>query len=229
MAGLTRLEEIQANLRDVRARIDAAREAARRSDDVDLIAVTKTWPVADVRLLADLGLRDFGENRDQEARPKAEAFAREDGRAVRWHFIGQLQSNKARSVVQYAAMVHTVDRSSLAAALARATEGPLDVLVQVSADGDRHRGGVPLDAIADLVDRIEAPLRLRGIMAVAPLTMDPDAAFALVASAHERLLDRHPDATIRCIGMSADLEAAVRHGATHVRVGSALLGSRAVR
>ena len=229
MAGLTRLAELEANLHDVRARIDAARAASGRVDDVHLIAVTKTWPVTDVRLLADLGLRDFGENRDQEAAPKAEAFAREDGRAIRWHFIGQLQSNKARSVVRYASMVHTVDRPSLAHALARAAESPLDVLVQVSADGDPHRGGAPVDRLEALLDEIPEPLRIRGIMSVAPIAMDPDAAFAIVASAHERLLERHPGATIRCIGMSADLEAAVRHGATHVRVGSALLGSRAVR
>ena len=229
MAGLSRLYELAANLLDVRARIDAARASAGRTDDVHLIAVTKTWPVSDVRLLADLGIRDFGENRDQEAARKAEAFAREDGREIRWHFIGQLQSNKARSVARYAAMVHTVDRPSLAQALARAAQAPLDILVQVSADGDPHRGGAPVGMLDALLASIDAPLRLRGIMAVAPVAMDPDAAFAIVEAAHARVLDRHPDATMRCIGMSADLEAAVRHGATHVRVGSALLGSRAVR
>ncbi len=229
MDRLTRAEELAANLADVRARIDAARAAAGRSDEVALIAVTKTWPLDDVRLLADLGLRDFGENRDQEARPKAEGFARADGRAVRWHFIGQLQSNKARSVVQYAHMVHTVDRPSLAEALARAATAPLDVLLQLSIDGDTHRGGVPVEGLAALLDAIPDPLRVRGIMAVAPLGMDPDDAFRIVAGAHTRLRERHPDASVRCIGMSADLEAAVRQGATHVRVGSALLGPRTVR
>lgn len=228
MAALTRAEELAANLASVRARIDNARSQAGRTDDVTLIAVTKTHPMSDVRLLADLGLRDFGENRDQEAAPKAAAFAAEDGRDVRWHFIGQLQSNKAKSVAGYAHMVHTVDRASLVTALARGAAVPLDVLVQLSVDGDAHRGGVTRDGLLALAASIGAPLRLRGIMAVSPLDMDPARAFDAVVAAHEALLAEHPEARVRCIGMSDDFEQAVLHGATHIRVGSALLGARPV-
>ncbi len=225
---MSRVDDLAANLAAVRARIDAARTRAGRADEVTLIAVTKTWPLSDVQLLRDLGVEDFGENRDQEAAAKAAGFAAQDGRSARWHFIGQLQSNKARSVAQYAAMVHTVDRPSLVEALGRAAQAPLDCLVQFSVDGDPHRGGVTLEGLLDLADRISGPLRLRGIMAVSPLEVDPGGAFDAVARAHRLLLERHPDASIRCIGMSDDFEVAVERGATHVRVGSALLGARPV-
>lgn len=228
MGSLSRTDEVAANLRDVRARIAIALDAAGRTDGVALIAVTKTHPVSDVRILADLGITDVGENRDQEAAPKAEAFASLDGRPLRWHFIGQLQSNKARSVVRYASAVHTVDRPSLVDALQRAATRPLDCLLQISIDGDPARGGVPVSGLHELAARLDAPLRLRGVMAVAPLGMDPLAAFRIVAQAHDRLRERFPDADMRCIGMSDDLEAAVANGATHVRVGSAILGARPV-
>ncbi len=222
--------ELAANLADLRQRIDRACSAANRAPDtVRLIAVTKTWPVEDVRILCDLGLRDFGENRDQEASAKAAAFAEIDGRIVRWHFIGQLQSNKARSVVRYANMVHTVDRVSLAEALRKAALAPLDCLLQLSLDGDGDRGGAAHDELEMLMEHFAAPLRLRGVMAVAPLGMDVARAFSTVAAAHEVILERQPEATIRCIGMSDDFETAIAHGATHIRVGSALLGHRAVR
>lgn len=221
-----RKAELAANLADVRARIAAAaRSAGRNPDDVHLIAVTKTWPMSDVQLLYDLGFRDFGESRDQEARPKAEEWQATDGRPITWHFIGQLQSNKAKSVATYASMIHTVDRESLVDALLR-TGADLDCLLQLSVDGDPQRGGVPCaDAVA-LARRITGPLRFRGVMAVAPLGMDPAAAFEVVRRTHEELLGEFPDATIRCIGMSEDVEIAVAAGATHVRVGSALLGNR---
>jgi pyridoxal phosphate enzyme (YggS family) len=228
MAALNRAGELAANLTEVRARIDAACRQAGRVNDVTLIAVTKTWPLSDVRLLRDLGVEDFGENRDQEAAAKAAGFASEDGRSARWHFIGQLQSNKARSVVRYAAMVHTADRLSLVAALKRAAHAPLDCLVQFSVDGDPHRGGVTEEGLLELAAQVSEPLRLRGIMAVSPLTVEPARAFTAVARAHDLLLSRFPQATIRCIGMSDDFETAVEYGATHVRVGSALLGARPV-
>lgn len=225
-----RRAELEANLRDLRVRIASACASANRSvDDVHLIAVTKTWPVEDVRILCDLGIRDFGENRDQEAQPKAAAFAEQDGREVRWHFIGQLQSNKAKSVVQYADMVHTVDRVSLASALRKAATAPLDCLVQLSVDGDAERGGVTVAELRNLVEQMQPPLRVRGVMAVAPLNMPPAEAFAVVAGMHAELQSLHPEATVRCIGMSDDFETAIAHGATHIRVGSALLGHRAVR
>jgi pyridoxal phosphate enzyme (YggS family) len=225
-----RRAEVEANLTELRERIAiACAIAGRRTDEVHIIAVTKTWPVEDVRILCDLGLRDFGENRDQEASAKSSAFAQVDDREVRWHFIGQLQSNKARSVLRYASMVHTVDRPSLADALRKAAIAPLDCLLQVSIDGDLERGGASPSQLAGLLDRIEDPLRLRGVMAVAPLDMAPAAAFKAVAAVHASVLELRPDATIRCIGMSDDFEIAIAHGATHIRVGSALLGHRAVR
>lgn len=224
-----RRSEISANLQHVQERIaDACSRADRSPRDVTLIAVTKTYPVSDVRILCDLGVRDFGENRDQEARPKAAAFAAEDGRDVRWHFIGQLQSNKARAVVGYASMVHTVDRRSLLDALQRAAERPLDILLQLSIDGAPGRGGALLTELLDLASAVSAPLTLRGVMAVAPLGMEPAEAFQRVADAHSRLLEQVPAATVRCIGMSDDFEAAIAAGATHIRVGSALLGPRTV-
>ena len=225
-----RRAELAANLQELRERIAHACEMAHRDPaGVELIAVTKTWPVEDVRMLCDLGLRDFGENRDQEASAKAARFAELDDRPVRWHFIGQLQSNKAKSVVRYAHMVHTVDRPGLADALRKAATAPLDCLLQVSLDGDADRGGVVRAELRELAHRIEDPLRLRGVMAVAPLGMDPDRAFEQVAGMHQELLAFAPAATIRCIGMSDDFTHAIAHGATHIRVGSALLGHRAVR
>lgn len=225
---MTRAAALAANLAAVQARIAAACARAGRDNDVTLIAVTKTWPLADVRLLRDLGVVDFGENRDQEAAPKSAAFAAEDAREARWHFIGQLQSNKAKSVARYASMVHTVDRPALVEALQRAAKGPLDCLVQFSIDGDPHRGGVSLDGLLDLAAEITDPLRLRGIMAVSPLDVDPAEAFTQVTRAHDLLRDRFPDASIRSIGMSDDFDVAIAHGATHVRVGSALMGARPV-
>lgn len=225
-----RRSELSDNLAELRERMSTACAAAGRTvDEVQLIAVTKTWPVDDVRILRDLGVTDFGENRDQEAQPKARAFAEQDGRDARWHFIGQLQSNKAKSVVRYASMVHTVDRVSLADALRKAAAAPLDCLLQLSVDGDPHRGGVAAADMFALAERIDGPLRLRGVMAVAPLDMEPAAAFEVVAGMHERLLTLRPEAALRCIGMSDDFETAIVHGATHIRVGSALLGHRTVR
>lgn len=223
---MTREDMIAANLAEVRERIaNAAVSAGRRPEDVTLIAVTKTWPLSDIRILRDLGLCDFGESRDQEARDKADEWRRVDGRDIRWHFIGQLQSNKAKSVAGYASTVHTVDRLSLVQAL-RKTDVPLDCLVQLSIDGDPDRGGVPAAELGELAAAVTDPLRLRGIMAVAPLEMDPAAAFAVVGETHRTLLEHFPSATMRCIGMSDDFEAAIAAGATHVRIGSALLGNR---
>ncbi len=228
MGGVSRAEEIARNLAAVRTRIAQACEDAGRINDVHLIVVTKTHPVSDIEILRDLGVVDVGENRDQEAAPKSAAFAAQDGRDLRWHFIGQMQSNKARSVLQYASMIHTVDRTSLADALMRTAARPIDCLIQLSVDGDAARGGVTLEDMPALVARIADPLLVRGIMAVAPVHMDPIQAFAVVARAHDQLRDLVPDAGIRCIGMSDDFAMAIHAGATHVRVGSAILGTRPV-
>lgn len=232
-----RTAEIAANLATVRERIAAACIAAGRVPaEVTLVAVTKTYPAADVLRLASLGVPDIGENRDQEAAPKA-AEAAAAGVDVRWHFVGRLQRNKARSVAGYADLVHSVDSVRLAGALAAAAgarERPLGVLVQVSVDGDVSRGGavpggpddIDLDRVADAVATAEG-LALRGVMAVAPVDWQPAEAFARLAAVAGRLRDRYPGATILSAGMSGDLEAAIEHGATHVRIGAALLGKRA--
>ncbi|KAB1906039.1 YggS family pyridoxal phosphate-dependent enzyme [Micromonospora sp. AMSO1212t] len=233
-----RRAELAAGLARVRARIaDACAAAGRPRDEVTLVAVTKTYPAADVVALAGLGVTDVGENRDQEAAPKAEAVA-DAGATPRWHFIGQLQRNKARSVVRYADVVQSVDSVRLAAALDAAAgavrDRPLDVLVQVSIDGDPDRGGAlpgaadpqrGLDPVAAAVAGADG-LRLAGLMAVAPLGWEPDRAFARLAEVAAALRADHPGATVLSAGMSGDLESAIGHGATHVRVGSALLGMR---
>jgi hypothetical protein len=233
-----RRAELAANLARVRRRIaDACAAAGRGRDEVTLVAVTKTYPARDVLHLASLGVGDVGENRDQEAAPKA-AEVRSAGVDVRWHFVGQLQRNKARSVAAYADLVHSVDSVRLAMALAEAAdryrESPLDVLVQVSVDGDPARGGArlggppdtDLDQVAEAV-AAAGSLRLRGVMTVAPVDWDPGAAFERLAGIAEALRVSFPTATVISAGMSADVESAVEFGATHVRIGSALLGNRA--
>jgi pyridoxal phosphate enzyme (YggS family) len=226
----------------VRARIaDACAAAGRDARSVTLIAVTKTYPASDVATLVRLGVRDVGENRDQEASEKvaetarllAEAAGARPSESVRWHFVGQLQRRKARSVAGYATAVHSVDRPELVDALAdgvrRRGRHPLEVFVQVSLDGDPHRGGVVTADVPRLADRIAATdvLSLAGVMAVPPLGTDPEACFARLQQVSADVASRHPHACAISAGMSADLEAAVRHGATHVRIGTALLGRRA--
>jgi PLP dependent protein len=233
-----RRAELATSLARLRTRIaDACTAAGRDRAEVTLVAVTKTYPVSDILHLARLGVRDIGENRDQEAAPKAVAVAAE-GESVRWHFVGQLQRNKCRSVARYADLVHSVDSVRLAQALGGAAQRyrdlPLDVLVQVSVDGDPHRGGAvesgepdrQVDRVADAVAGTGG-LRLRGVMTVAPLGWVPERAFAALAEIAARLRGRHPTATLVSAGMSGDLEPAIAYGATHVRVGSALLGNRA--
>ncbi|MEV0681349.1 YggS family pyridoxal phosphate-dependent enzyme [Actinosynnema sp. NPDC050436] len=228
---MNRRDELAANLADVRGRIDRACAAAGRdSAEVTLLAVTKTFPAADVALLADLGLTEFAENRDQEAGAKVAEFAAlRPGAAVRWHMVGSLQRNKARSVVGWADQVDSVDSERLADALARASgEHPLDVLIQVSVDGDPKRGGHPLPDLPRLADHVarKGELVLRGVMTVAPLGMSPQQAFDALHGAVTRLRDDHPDANVISAGMSGDLEDAISCGSTCVRVGTALLGSR---
>lgn len=229
-----RRAQLSASLAEVRQRIARACSAAgREPESVTLVAITKTYPASDVELLAGLGVTDVGENRDQEARPKAAQVEA----AVRWHFVGQLQRNKARSVAGYADVVESVDSMRLAAALdeaARRRDAPLDVLVQVSIDGDPSRGGAAADhpdpehdlwRVADVVAAADG-LRLGGVMAIAPMDWDPDRAFATLRELAERMASAHPGATTISAGMSGDLEQAVKHGATHVRIGTSLLGMR---
>ncbi|HEX4257355.1 MAG TPA: YggS family pyridoxal phosphate-dependent enzyme [Streptosporangiaceae bacterium] len=222
-------------LREVWARIEAACAAAGRSrDEITLIAVTKTWPASDVRLLYELGQRDFGENRDQEAAPKAAACADLD---LTWHFVGQLQTNKVASVTRYADVIHSVDRLRLVHALGRAAQRrprPLTALIQVSLegpDGDPDRGGAAPGEVTELAEAILAGggLRLGGVMAVAPLGVPAARAFAGLDAAAAAVRAVQPAATMISAGMSGDLEAAVEAGATHLRIGTALLGDRRAR
>ncbi|HYN76157.1 MAG TPA: YggS family pyridoxal phosphate-dependent enzyme [Candidatus Limnocylindria bacterium] len=225
--------ELATNLARVREELaEAAVKAGREPSSVTLVAVTKTWPAADVRRLAELGVADVGENRDQEAAPKASACRDVD---VRWHFIGQLQTNKVRSVATYADVVHAVDRVRLVGALDRAAVSAgrrLRVLLQVSLAlapaPDGGRGGAAPSELSALADAVlaSAALDLGGVMGVAPLGDDPAAAFARLADASEDLRTAHPGATWVSAGMSADFVQAIEHGATHVRIGSALLGNR---
>jgi pyridoxal phosphate enzyme (YggS family) len=221
---------LAANLVAVRERIGAACVAAGRDmGEITLIAVTKTFPASDVRLLADIGVTDIGENRDQEAAPKAAECV---DLPVTWHFVGQLQTNKARSAVAYADVVHSVDRVRLVNALSKAAVGagraPV-CLVQVALDDDPSRGGARRADVPALAAEIAAApgLELGGVMAVAPLDADPGPAFAVLAEVAAAVRAEHPAATILSAGMSGDLEEAIAHGATHVRVGTALLGHRA--
>lgn len=231
--------ELAAALEALRSRIDAACRAAGRSpDDVVLLAVTKTRPAADVAALLDLGLTAFGENREQEGAAKAvEVAALQPYARARWRMVGRVQRNKTRSLVRWADAVDSVDSIRLVDALDAATGKALDagergdlleVLVQVSLDGDPARGGVTADALSPLADHVadSEHLRLRGLMAIAPLDSDPEAAFARLADLADGVRTDHPRAATISAGMSADLEAAIDHGSTCVRVGTSLLGDR---
>jgi PLP dependent protein len=227
---VSRREELAQNLSAVRSRIERACAAAGRDPaGVELIAVTKYFPASDLDLLAGLGVRAVGENRDQEASAKLpDASRRAD---LQIHFIGQLQSKKAGSVARYADVVQSVDRPRLVAGLQRGAEASgrtLAVLVQVSLDAEPGRGGVVPDGALALADEIAAApgLELRGVMAVAPLGGDPAHAFARLRDVSRGIQKAHPRADWISAGMSADLEAAIANGATHLRVGTAILGSR---
>ncbi len=238
----TRRQELAERLGAVRERIAVACAAAGRTDAPGLIVVTKFFPASDVRLLSGLGVRDVGENRDQEAAAKAAETADLD---LLWHFIGQLQSNKARSVIRYAAAVHSVDRLSVAQALAKAAgtdaerrsgaglppRPALRCFIQVSLDPDAGaggRGGAAASEVPEIAARLAGTqgLQLEGVMAVAPLGADPLAAFQRLAGISADLRADHPGASAISAGMSGDLEAAIQAGATHLRVGSDVLGPR---
>jgi pyridoxal phosphate enzyme (YggS family) len=226
-----RRDELSGRLADVRGRIEAAcRAAGRDPGEVTLIAITKTFPASDVRLLYGLGVHDVGENRDQEAAPKAAECA-DLAPSLTWHFVGQLQTNKAARVVGYAGVVHSVDRLRLVRALgeqARKVDRVVTCLVQVSLDRDKARGGVPEPGVGELAGAIAAEdgLVLGGIMAMAPLGVPPAQAFAPLPRIAAAMRAGHPAAVIVSAGMSGDMEAAIAAGATHVRIGTALLGGR---
>jgi PLP dependent protein len=234
-----RLAELAASLAAVRASIaDACAASGRDPAEVALIAVTKTFPVPDIIALASLGVIDIGENKDQEAAPKV-AACDAAGLELRWHFIGQLQVNKAASVARYAHMVHSVDRARLVTALGRrASEVGRVVrcLVQVSLDagaelgsgGSAGRGGAPEGEVLELSGQIAAAdgLELAGVMAVAPLGQPARPAYARLREIAEEVRSAYPQAQVISAGMSGDLREAIAEGATHVRIGTALLGGR---
>jgi pyridoxal phosphate enzyme (YggS family) len=229
-----RLAELEISLAAVRARIAEACAAAHRDPaEITLVAVTKTFPVEDIMLLSQLGVTDIGENRDQEAAPKAAACAAA-GLAVRWHFVGQLQVNKAASVAGYADMVHSVDRPRLAEALGRRSAAAgrvISCLVQVSLDDPAEqvgRGGAAAAGVLDLAAAIAAhdSLRLAGVMGIAPLGQPARPAYARLRRIAETVRAAYPGAQVISAGMSADMGEAIAEGATHVRIGTALLGGR---
>jgi pyridoxal phosphate enzyme (YggS family) len=203
---------------------DAAAAAGRNVTDITTIVVTKFHPASLVRELYDLGVRDVGENRHQDAGPKAAQLGDLD---LRWHFIGQLQSNKVRTVLEYATDVQSVDRTSIVTAIA-ATGKSLDAFIQLNLTEDQGRGGVQDANLESLVNAVLAApgIRLRGLMAVAPLGDDPRRAFERVRLASERMRLQAPEADALSMGMSGDFREAIAEGATHLRIGTAITGKR---
>ena len=232
----TRMTQLAERLAAVQHRIESAALAAGRAGELPtLIVVTKFHPAADIRRLAALGVQDVGENRDQEASSKAAELA---DLGLKWHFVGQLQSKKAKSVAKYAHALHSVDRAGLVDGLQRAIaveqdrtgRASLQCFIQVSLDDDAgaHRGGASPAEVPRLAEQLAAAtgLELAGVMAVAPLGASPEAAFEKLAGISASVVAGHPAATAISAGMSQDLEEAIRFGATHLRIGSDILGSR---
>ena len=219
-----RSQELSSNLDSIRARIGAAIQGSGRNpDEVTLIVVTKTFPASDVQILYDLGVRDFGENRDQEASVKSLELPDD----CRWHFQGQIQSNKLKSIAEWADVLHSIDDISHARKL-NSLVSEKDIFVQVSLDNLPNRGGVLPNLLPDFLEELSAlaNLNLRGLMAVAPLGEEPARAFSRLKELSDQVVRVHPKAHEISAGMSNDFEAAVAQGATHIRIGSQILGVR---
>ena len=220
---IDRKSEITSNLEAVRDQIvKAAISAGRSLDEITLIAVTKTFPASDVEILRDLGVTDFGENRDADAAPKAVAVA------GTWHFQGQIQSNKLKSITSWANVIHSLDEIRHFEVIEKNATHPLDIFCQVSLDGSEGRGGVSEQKLYELAQAIEksAVHRLQGLMAVAPLGVDPTVAFSKLSAIHKAFMADFPKADKLSAGMSGDFKEAIAYGATHIRIGSQILGSR---
>ena len=220
---IDRRSEITSNLQAVRDEISKAVASAGRSlDEITLIAVTKTFPASDVEILRDLGITHFGENRDSDAAPKASTVA------GTWHFQGQIQSNKLKSITSWANVIHSLDEIRHFEVIEKSAPHPLDIFCQVSLDGSEGRGGVSEQKLYELAQAIEksATHRLQGLMAVAPLGVDPSAAFSKLSAIHKAFMADFPKANMLSAGMSGDYKEAIAHGATHIRIGSSILGSR---
>ena len=214
---MNRLEEISQNLESVRAKI-----AAVASHPVTLIAVTKTFPTSDVEILKQLGINEFGENRDSEG---AEKSAQVTGN---WHFQGQIQSNKLKSITSWASVIHSLDDPRHFEIIEKVAPHPLSIFLQVSLDGAHDRGGAGVDQLYQLAEKVSGSKthNLAGLMSVPPVAMDPEAAYSQLSVIRTEFLTRFPEATSLSAGMSGDYQVAISHGATHVRVGSSILGSR---
>ena len=220
---IDRRSEITSNLQAVRDEISKAVASAGRSlDEITLIAVTKTFPASDVEILRDLGITHFGENRDSDAAPKASTVA------GTWHFQGQIQSNKLKSITSWANVIHSLDEIRHFEVIEKSAPHPLDIFCQVSLDGSEGRGGVSEQKLYELAQAIEksATHRLQGLMAVAPLGVDPTVAFSKLSAIHKAFMADFPKANKLSAGMSGDYKEAIAHGATHIRIGSSILGSR---
>ena len=214
---MNRVEEIAHNLETVRANIAAVATAP-----VTLIAVTKTFPASDVQILKQLGVSDFGENRDAEGAEKSKLV---DGN---WHFQGQIQSNKLKSITSWASVIHSLDDPRHFEVIEKIAPHPLSIFLQVSLDGAHDRGGAGVDQLYRLAELVSDSKThtLVGLMSVPPVEMDPEAAYSQLSVIRNEFLRRFPKADSLSTGMSGDYQSAISHGATHVRVGSSILGSR---
>ena len=228
---MSRIDELSLNWTQTTAQVEAACVATNRNfSDVTIIAVTKTWPASDVDILAHLGVTNVGENRDQEAAAKKLEVQASN---LTWHAIGQVQTNKVKSIVQWADAVHSIDRIDLVHALAKVMptrNRPLDVFIQINLDPvvRQERGGLRDGDVLELAERICAVpgLNLMGVMGVAPIEGDASDAFAVLERTSLQLRQQMPAAQYISAGMSADYEIALKYGATHLRLGSVILGHR---
>ena len=224
---LDRKNEIAAKLTEVNERIaSAAALAGRNASDIKLIVVTKTFPVTDLNYLYELGVRDFGENRDQEASEKVSLLAAD----INWHFQGQIQSNKLKSITSWAKYIHSIDQFKYAKMVSEfAGDQSKSIFLQVSLDKiPESRGGIDPVKLHDLANQVSAlpNINLMGLMAVAPLDKVTDQAFAKLAMIHSEFMKDFPEAKSLSAGMSGDYESAIGYGATHLRIGSSILGNR---
>lgn len=226
------MPDLASRYHEAQQRVAAAAKQAGRSElDVTLVVITKNHPAQLVLDLLDLGARDFGENRDQEAAPKAAEVAVASNEAAKWHFVGQLQSNKAKSALSYSSVLHSLDRESLLQSVAKITPmraAPLDVFIQLNLTDDPGRGGIQpqnLSAFAEKVLAVEG-INLLGVMGVAALDRAPEIDFETIASCCAELQKLHASAKFISAGMSGDFEKAISFGATHVRIGTAITGNR---
>lgn len=208
--------------------VEAARNAGRSPDEITLVAVSKTFPAASIRAAADCGQRDFGESYVQEALSKQEELPDLD---LAWHFIGPIQSNKTREIAGRFDWVHGVDREKIALRLSQQRPEflpPLNVCLQVNASGESTKSGVTADEVFALAAAVSGlpKLKLRGLMAIPAPDQDPRPGFRLLRELKDELNAQGYKLDTLSMGMSGDYEIAIQEGATLVRVGSAIFGTR---